>query len=1649
MVKQDLKLKMNIAWFISMFLFCLSTVIANHVLNVNIDTTIQDTSSWGDSYIKSGDLERFNFTVINAGGDNLTQVNITVPRGFNVTQIIEPINWNTSNHTTNGIVINITYTTNDATIGPNENQTFCLELKLNNSPPIDGNHSFTITTLDNSTNTSTISINVTVDNTNPSIVINTPLTGNYSEALAINVTVADNNLDTNAANYSIGNFTDNYTKSATPGWSPLVQHMLTDYFNDTLNTTKFVDGPYTLYIKANDLLGNQNISSVNITIDNNAPTVYALTTLSPTNININISINATVVDNGTGVQNCTLYVNATLNYTMTSLPENIFNAIISDTLTDGTYNLTVNCTDYMSNEENNSTYLSVDTAPPNITIISPSSGTYNESYMNLTFKITDNYAETMNCSLYIDNEYQKSNESTTNSTETIFTLSICDGHHNLTVNCSDSAKNFNTDTVNIITDTAPPDFHSYFPHPQEFFQNNTISYNISIQDNGTGVNNDSVSVTITYPDGQNGISTLYNISHTIWQFNLTNTSQIGRHTLTFFASDSLGKQNTKEEWFEVYAPTNFYGNATNTTNMQVTFTFRRPGTNHILHQFTSNASNGWYNKTISRRVYDLETTVLYPLNDETHRVTLYGINTDAANISNSIIFSNISKITDLPNTIEYPVTSIIIETQLTFSSATLSLNYSKNPNITSQSQALCMDIYECSGWINTACNTSWTNKNGMVHTNNKTISTDISINKSNTYAYVAIEPSPLQFQGDTCIQNYDLGNNITINFTFYRPGTNAIIHNFTSNDCPEKYNNTIRNRIYDLETNIILYPANTTHIINFYNVNISASSQKLFNVSNATNITDSLSIYPVIPASFDLIPPCYPLTLKNVGRPTTIDDNSLLAGLVIESNLTYDTANITLDYKHIFNEIGGTVAREKNIRIYKCSSENWNYTLQKCGADPNWELLSDTSQNSSADTISANIGGYTSAYIAAEYHPPSGDGNGYVGSDSGGGGSGGSGTVCGNGICELGENTINCPQDCITNTTCGNGVCDIGENIDNCPQDCGLKGMSHFSIESNLKEATLARNESKTYLLWITNNIDKETTASISITGDISPYVTLEKESLTLSARSIESIGIETVISSSALPGVYTGDIVVTVEGNTQTIPITLTVVSEEVLIDLSVETLTKNVVVNGIAKFHIIVYNFEFKNNNINLSYLIKDVKTETVFKEEHELITINTTKSFIKEMSLNNTNISVGEYFLEVTATCRQKTVSATDAFNVIKPFWTPMKIKIFGLLIALLVIGIITFYSRVWYIKWKLAKARYIFPLDYKKLPGKSDKAFRIGCIAETDIEAWFDPDMMVTHMLTAGATGSGKSVSASVFVEEALNKNIPVVVFDPTAQWTGFVRPCKDPNLLRYYPQFGMKPEDAKPFKGLIVNITDPKMDLDFKKLMNPGEITVFNLRKLKPKEYDEAVKNVVDSIFKEPWEESINLKMIVIFDEVHRLLEKYGGTGGYISLEKACREFRKWGIGLIMISQVLIDFKDAVQGNILTDIQMNTKSSTDIGRAREKYGKDFAERISRQAVGVGMIQNPKYNNGKPYFVQFRPTQHSPHKIPEEELERYEEFAEKIKELEQTIANIKKKGKDTFDVELELKLAKNKLKEGRFKMAEIYIDSLKNRLKLWNI
>jgi hypothetical protein len=216
-------------------------------------------------------------------------------------------------------------------------------------------------------------------------------------------------------------------------------------------------------------------------------------------------------------------------------------------------------------------------------------------------------------------------------------------------------------------------------------------------------------------------------------------------------------------------------------------------------------------------------------------------------------------------------------------------------------------------------------------------------------------------------------------------------------------------------------------------------------------------------------------------------------------------------------------------------------------------------------------------------------------------------------------------------------------------------------------------------------------------------------------------------------------------------------------------------------------------------------------------------------------------------------------------------------------------------------------------------------------------------------------------------------------------------------------------------------------------------------KLANKDMDKFVRRSIESLFEMRLPEAREMRMMLIYDEVHRLLPKYGGKGGYIVLERACREFRKWGIGIFMISQVLMDFKGAIRANISTEIQLRSKYEGDINRVKTKYGPEYSSKITKLVTGTGLMQNASYNDGKPWFVSFRPLLHDTKRLTAEELDKFVKVSRTMDDIEKQLDGMKKRGVETSDVEVELNLARDKLKQGLFTMAENYVESVKNRLK----
>jgi hypothetical protein len=838
------------------------------------------------------------------------------------------------------------------------------------------------------------------------------------------------------------------------------------------------------------------------------------------------------------------------------------------------------------------------------------------------------------------------------------------------------------------------------------------------------------------------------------------------------------------------------------------------------------------------------------------------------------------------------------------------------------------------------------------------------------------------------------GTPIEAILSFYKNDTGWEIHNFTTNGSGG-YNWILHRRFYDIKLEF------SGHELFLSDADVNATAVNQHGVSYPENLTDPITLDYYTSEN---------ITQIGVTLPDGAENPILIVAL--EQNITkYNTSVLfNLDYtkalQDYYTYASGPIITESDLGVYRCA--NWTISQRTCiGNFQNESIIP------SVDAVDDKISFLTtgaSAFAVAEWQGI--DQNGDNGDQTpGGNGNGGSRRTTGG----------------VTTTP-----------------------TLPFTVTTSIGSIRIHPGENKTYLFSVRNKAAGNITVSLDVQG-LEDFIFPEKKLFDILYNGTETFDIEVSVPDTMGTGTYTGSILVTGAGKTQEIPVTMTVsVEAKDLVALSIDILTPNVNPGSKLRFGVELRNLALPPGfDVELIYVVKESERERIVAEVNETVFLEESIVFSKSVEIGVEN-PVGQYFLEVWAYfADDKSVNEVAVFNLIEPYWSTSEGRVILLILAFIGLGILGYYGWKRYQAWRLERARYIFPLNFRKIPVEREDSFWLGRIAESDKKAWFYPADLTTHLLIAGSTGAGKSVGASIFVEEALERNIPVLVFDPTAQWTGFVKALDDQNLMKYYGSFGMDAKSARPFKGMIIEITDPQELLfeikqGFKRYLNPGEITVFTMDKLKPGQYDEAVNTIIDALFSISWEESTTLKLIVVFDEVHRLLEKYGGKGGYVSLEKAAREFRKWGIGMIMCSQVLADFKEAIAGNVLTEVQLNTKSMGDIEKASTKYGEEYAKKISRQGIGIGMIQNPKYNDGKPYFIHFRPTWHNPHKISNKEMDIYKEFANRLETIEAKIEQIKKSGKDTFDIELELKLAKDKLKSGRFRMAKIYITSLEQHL-----
>jgi Predicted ATPase len=596
--------------------------------------------------------------------------------------------------------------------------------------------------------------------------------------------------------------------------------------------------------------------------------------------------------------------------------------------------------------------------------------------------------------------------------------------------------------------------------------------------------------------------------------------------------------------------------------------------------------------------------------------------------------------------------------------------------------------------------------------------------------------------------------------------------------------------------------------------------------------------------------------------------------------------------------------------------------------------------------------------------------------------------------------------------------------------------------------------------IGVTNRFEENLGFNIDPSSSVSQFMDVPSR-VDVSAGETETVSIDVSADSEEQPGSYSGNLVISSSENRDSIPVNIDILpSSGESLEVGLEILTQSIAPNGTLRMQTDISNQVYQDDvEVDLNFQLYNTENGTVMQVMNETVEAGTSTSEIFEMNIPE-NIDTGSYEVRVNAEYRNiQTASISsdvDSFQVETSLWSQ---SLLGFTVTQWILGSVVtiFLSLAGYAGYRYrqklirAKKRYLEDIDLDTIPGGGYRRGYLGKLAEVGEKTYFKIDDLKVHAIIAGATGSGKTVTGQGMVEEVLEEGVNVIVLDPTAQWSGYLSECEDDGMLELYSEFGISGSDAREFKGNIRAIEPEQEEIDITPYLetdedqDEGEIIVFSMHKLNNENIDKFVDTTIQQVFDANLPEREQLESLIVYDEAHRLLEKFGGSGtGVNQLERGAREFRKYGVGMILLSQVVSDFPEEVRANVGTTIQMRTQDEGDLERVRNKFGKDTVKSIAKAEIGSGMLQNSEYNHGRPYFVNFRPLRHSPHRLSDEELEKYEDYNRKIDEIEHKVEQLDSE-EQTYEFRTQLNLAKKNLRSGSFNLVDIYLDELEDSLE----
>ncbi len=365
--------------------------------------------------------------------------------------------------------------------------------------------------------------------------------------------------------------------------------------------------------------------------------------------------------------------------------------------------------------------------------------------------------------------------------------------------------------------------------------------------------------------------------------------------------------------------------------------------------------------------------------------------------------------------------------------------------------------------------------------------------------------------------------------------------------------------------------------------------------------------------------------------------------------------------------------------------------------------------------------------------------------------------------------------------------------------------------------------------------------------------------------------------------------------------------------------------------------------------------------------------------------------------------------------------------------------------------------------------------LGLLGDSSVRVTINPNFLVQkHVCILAKTGSGKSYTAGVIIEELLDRNVPLLIIDPHGEYVSLKRPNKmaendfgvkpksyadkvvvyapptSPFLSEADKELSLENRNLSPEELIeLSNLRSPSAQAllyqalrrlenytisdiirevekikhsgkwtligalskiessglfkdkptDVRELMRRGRASIIDLRGVEPTYQTLIVSRIVSKLFELRKRGEVEPGMIVV-EEAHNFVPEREKVVSTNALRAVASEGRKFGLGLMVISQRPARIDKNVISQCNTQIIMRVTNPNDLNAIKkgiEGITSEMMEEIKRLPPGYAIVVSPEIEIPIVVRIRVRKSAHvEATKVVESE--EVEERVEKIGELD---------------------------------------------------